>query len=87
VLPRIANIKDADRPHKIELWPADIDVRAVLNELECEVSGNEVFIGIRGAPSGLNLLTKASEVARWKRLAQSSTVGLKERFIDTACAD
>lgn len=43
MLPGIANIKDADGPHEIELWPADIDVRAVLNEPQSEVGGNEII--------------------------------------------
>ena len=42
MLPRIANIKDADGPHKVELRSADIDVGAVLNEPECLVGGNEI---------------------------------------------
>jgi len=42
VLPRIANIKDTDGPHEIELWSADIDVRAVLNEAEGPVGGKEI---------------------------------------------
>ena len=42
VLPRIANIKDADRPDEVEFRSADIDVRAILNEPECLVGGNEI---------------------------------------------
>ena len=42
MLPGIANIKDADGPYEIELRSADIDVRAVLNEPECLVGGNEI---------------------------------------------
>ncbi|ALG92490.1 hypothetical protein TQ29_20010 (plasmid) [Actibacterium sp. EMB200-NS6] len=42
MLPCIANIKDADGPHEVELRSADIDVRAILNEPECLVGGNEI---------------------------------------------
>jgi hypothetical protein len=43
MLPRIANIKDADGPHEVEFRSADIDVRAILNELEGPVGWNEIF--------------------------------------------
>ena len=43
VLPRIPHIEDADRPHEIELWPADIDVRAVLSKPQREVCGDEII--------------------------------------------
>ena len=43
VLSCIPYIEDADGPHEIELWPADIDVRAVLNEPQGEVGGNEII--------------------------------------------
>ena len=42
VLSCIPYIEDADGPHEIELWPADIDVRAILNKLEGPVGGNEI---------------------------------------------
>ena len=42
MLPRIANIKDSDGPDKVELRSADIYVRAILNEPECLVGGNEI---------------------------------------------
>ena len=42
MLSRIANIKDADGPHKIELRSADIDVRTILNEQERLVGRNEI---------------------------------------------
>ena len=42
MLPRIANIKDADGPHEVEFRSADIDVRAILNELEGPVGWNEI---------------------------------------------
>lgn len=42
VLPGVANIKDADGPHEIELRSADIDVRAILNEPEGSVGGNDI---------------------------------------------
>ena len=42
VLPCISYIEDADGPYEIELRSADIDVRAVLNEPECLVGGNEI---------------------------------------------
>lgn len=42
MLPRIANIKDADGPHEIEVRSADIDVRSVLNELENSVGGVKI---------------------------------------------
>ena len=47
VLSRIANIKDADGPHEIELRSADIDVRPILNESEGLVGGNE-FVSWQG---------------------------------------
>jgi len=40
MLPRVANIKDPDRPHEVELRSADIDVRAILNEPEGPVGWN-----------------------------------------------
>lgn len=43
VLSCIPYIEDADGPHEIELWPADIDVRAVLNKPQGEVCGNEII--------------------------------------------
>ena len=43
VLSCIPYIEDADGPHEIELWPADIDVRAVLNKPKGEVCGNEII--------------------------------------------
>ena len=43
MLPCIANIKDTDGPHEIELGTADIDVRAILNKPECLVGGNEIM--------------------------------------------
>jgi len=43
VLSRIPYIKDANGSDEIELWPADIDVRAVLNEPQGEVGGNEII--------------------------------------------
>jgi hypothetical protein len=43
VLSCIPYIEDADGPHEIELWPADIDVRAVLNEPQGEVGGSEII--------------------------------------------
>ena len=42
MLPCIANIKDADGPHEVELRSADIDVRAILNELEGPFGRNEI---------------------------------------------
>ena len=42
VLSRIPYIKDADGPHEIELWSADIDFRAILNEPEGPVGGNDI---------------------------------------------
>lgn len=42
-LPCIADIKDADGPHEIELRSADIDVRTTLNEPEGVVGGNEII--------------------------------------------
>jgi len=42
VLPRIADIKDSDGSYEVELGSADIDVRAILNEPECLVGGNEI---------------------------------------------
>lgn len=42
MLLRIANIKDADGPHEVEFRSADIDVRAILNELEGPVGWNEI---------------------------------------------
>ena len=42
VLPRISYIEDADGPYEIEFRSADIDVRAILNELEGPVSWNEI---------------------------------------------
>jgi hypothetical protein len=42
VLPRISYIEDADGPYEIELRSADIDVRAILNELEGPVGWNEI---------------------------------------------
>ena len=47
MLPRIANIKDADGPHEVEFRSADIDVRTILNELESPVGWNEI-VGWRG---------------------------------------
>ena len=47
MLPGIANIKDPYGPHEIELGSADIDVRAILNEPECLVGGNEI-VGWQG---------------------------------------
>ena len=87
VLSRIPYIKDADGPHEIELWSADIDISAILNEVREAVGGNEVFIGIRGAPNSLDWLSNVGDLTRWKGLAQSCFVGLQERFIDAACAD
>jgi hypothetical protein len=43
VLSCIPYIEDADGPHEIELWPAYIDVRAILNEPQGEVGGNEII--------------------------------------------
>ncbi|GAB5463245.1 MAG: hypothetical protein HoeaKO_33360 [Hoeflea alexandrii] len=42
MLPGIANIKDADGPHEIELRSTDIDVRAILNAPEGSVGGNDI---------------------------------------------
>ena len=42
MLPRIANIKDADGPHEVKFRSADIDVRAILNELEGPVGWSEI---------------------------------------------
>lgn len=42
MLPGIANIKDSDGPHEVELRSADIDVRAILNEPECLVGRSEI---------------------------------------------
>lgn len=42
MLPRIANIIDTDGPHEVEFRTADIDVRAILNELEDPVGWNEI---------------------------------------------
>ncbi|KZX97381.1 hypothetical protein A3728_09340 [Sulfitobacter sp. HI0040] len=42
MLPRIANIKDADGPHEVEFRSADIDVCAILNVLKSPVGWNEI---------------------------------------------
>ena len=53
MLPRIANIKDADGPHEVELRSADIDVRAILNEPECLVGWERDYLLARiGAVDG-----------------------------------
>ena len=54
MLSRISDIEHADGPYEIEFRPADIDVRAILNQRESSVSRKKCFIGIRSAPSGLN---------------------------------
>lgn len=72
-------MKNADGPNEIEFWAADIDVCAVLSGPECEVGGNEVYTGIRGAPSKLNWV---NGVARWKGLSRSSAAVLEERIKD-----
>lgn len=43
VLSCIPYIENADGPYEIELWPANIDVRAVLNKPQGEVCGNEII--------------------------------------------
>jgi len=82
VLSRIPDIKDADGSHKIELWSADIDVRAILNEPEGLVGGNKVIWGFWGVPSSCNWI---SGIARWKGFSRSSAVFLEERFKDAVC--
>ncbi|MFV1635857.1 hypothetical protein VXL51_06990 [Phaeobacter sp. JH20_17] len=42
MLLRIANIKDSDGSYEVEFRSADIDVRAILNELEGQVGWNEI---------------------------------------------
>ena len=43
VLSCIPDIEHADGPNEVELWSADIDVCAILNEPECLVGRNEIF--------------------------------------------
>tara|TARA_R110002110_G_scaffold3665_2_gene18936 strand:+ start:11227 stop:11481 length:255 start_codon:yes stop_codon:yes gene_type:complete len=83
MLSRIPDIKDADGPHEIELWSADIDVRAILNEPKGLVGGNKVIWGFRGAPSSCNWVCG---IARWKGSSRSSAVVLEERFKDAVYA-
>lgn len=85
VLPRIANVKDADGSNEIELRAADIDVCAILNEPEGGVGGNEVFTNIWEAPSSLDWLSNVCGADRWKGLSRSRAVGLQERFEDSGC--
>ena len=82
VLSRIPNIKNADGSYEVELRSADIDVRAILNELEGLVGGNKKIWGVWGAPRNRNWV---SVVVRWKGLSRSSAVVLEERFKDTGC--
>jgi len=82
MLPRVANVKNADGPHEIELRSADIDVRAILNEPKGPVGGNKVIWSFWSAPSNLN---RVSRIAGWKRLSRCSAVVLEERFKDAVC--
>jgi hypothetical protein len=50
MLSRIPYIEDADGAHKIEFRPANIDVGAVLYEMEGVVSPHEVAPDSVGAP-------------------------------------
>jgi hypothetical protein len=52
VLPCITNIKDADRPHEIELRSADVDVCTILNEAQGKIHGDELIQGLVHAQYG-----------------------------------
>ncbi len=79
VLSRIPDIKNADGTDEVELRSADIDVCAILNELEGLVGGIKVIRSFWSAPNNLN---RFSSIAGWKRLSRSSDVVLEERFKD-----
>lgn len=53
VLAGIANVKDADGPHKIELRTADIDISTILNKAKHEVCWNAARSGFWRAPNGI----------------------------------
>ena len=72
-------MKNADGSNEIEFWTADIDIGAVLCGRECEVGGNEAYIGIQGAPSRLNWV---NGVVRWKGLSRSGAAALEEYIED-----
>ena len=64
VLSCIPYIEDADGPHEIELRSADIDVRAILNEPEGLVDGNDIVDW-----QGLERLTAVGPVQGFKDAA------------------
>jgi len=71
VLARTPNIKNLDGQNKIKLGPTDTDIRAVLNELERPVGGNEGFIDIWRVPSNFNWI---SGIAQYIGLMLSTAV-------------
>ena len=85
VLPRKPDIKDSYGSDEVELRSADINVCAILNELEGLVGGNKVIRCVWRAPSDFYSLIKVGDFVRSEGMARFCTVRFEERFEDTAC--
>ena len=85
VLPRKPDIKDSYGSDEVELRSADINVCAILNELEGLVGGNKVIRCVWRAPSDFYSLIKVGDFVRSEGMARSCTIRFEERFEDTVC--